>query len=265
MYFILTSLELGIKQAIAEGICTREELFITTKLWNDFHKAEDVEPHCRDSLEQLGLDYVDLFLMHFPLATGAKGIPMNPSIKETWQAMEALVDKGLTKSIGVSNFSWRKLESMKEYAKYFPVVNQVELHPYLRQDELIAKCKAMGTHVTAYSPLGSPDSALEFNHKGETVLQNEVIQAVAKEVERSPAAVCIKWALQRGTSVVPKSTNPDRIRDNLDNIAWELTPEQFDQVNSLEPQKRMLDFAFWLEPEEGPYKTLDDIWEAGII
>jgi diketogulonate reductase-like aldo/keto reductase len=189
---------------------------------------------------------------------------MKPSFKETYQAMEDLVDKGLVKSIGVSNFSVKKLESMKSYARYFPVVNQVELHPYLRQDDLVEKCKAMGTHVTAYSPLGSPDSAATFGHKGETVLQNAVIKKVAQEVGRSTAAVCIKWALQRGTSVIPKSVNPERIADNFNNIEWELSPEQFARVNSLEPQKRMLDFAFWLEPETGPYRTLEDIWEAGV-
>ena len=133
----------AILQAITEGIVIRSDLFITSKLWNTFHKKEDIEPSIRGSLQRLGLDYVDLYLIHWPV-TGVEGAELNPTTQETWCEMEQLVALGLTKSIGVSNWSISKLCAMKEYAKIFPSVNQVEVHPMWRQDELIAACDDMG-------------------------------------------------------------------------------------------------------------------------
>lgn len=249
----------AIAESIAAGKITRSDLFITTKLWNNFHADGDVEAHCRDSLTQLGLDYVDLYLIHWP-ATGVTGETLTPSIRETWLAMERLVSLGLTRTIGVSNFTAKKLRAMQEYATIFPAVNQVELHPRWRQDGLLAACAELGVHLTAYSPLGSPDSADMAKHNGASVMENPVVVSIAEAVGRSPAQVCIKWALQRGTSVIPKSTNPARQASNLDVEGWDLTPEQFAAVNSLDSQERMIAGLFVLSPE-GPYRTQAEFWD----
>ncbi len=142
-------------EAFATGNIEREDLFITGKLWNDSHAKEDVERVCRQSLIDLQLAYLDLYLIHWPCTNNEHEI-LTPSIQETWLAMEALVSKGLVRSIGVSNFSGKRLRAMKAYATIFPAVNQVELHPQWRQDGLLKDCAELGVHVTAYSPLGSP-------------------------------------------------------------------------------------------------------------
>jgi alcohol dehydrogenase (NADP+) len=251
----------ALSELFAEGIVTRKELWITSKLWNDFHKAADVPQACDKSLKDLQIEYLDLYLIHWPVATNCTGEKLSPSTEETWGAMEALKAAGKAKSIGVSNWSARKLRNMKAHAKVFPAVNQVELHPLNRQDALLAACAELGTHVTAYSPLGSPDSAAQIKHDGATVMENAVVQRVAAEVGKSAAQVLIRWAVQRGTSVLPKSVTPSRIESNFDVIgAWALSDSQMAELSAIEPQKRMLHGQFWCSPK-GPYKTIADLWD----
>jgi diketogulonate reductase-like aldo/keto reductase len=249
----------AISEVIFQGLVKREDLWITSKLWNDFHNAKSVEPHCVDSLNQLKLDYLDLYLMHWPV-TGIENEVLKPSVEETWVEMEKLVQKGLVKSIGVSNFSAKKLEDIKRYATIFPAVNQVELHPLLRQNGLLSACAKLGVHVTAYSPLGSSDSETIFSHNGASLLSHETIVEVAKEVGKSTAQVCIRWALQRGTSVIPKSSKSERIVENFDVTSWNLSEEQFAKISTIEPQTRLLSGTFFLN-QNGPYKTVSDLWD----
>ncbi len=192
--------------------------------------------------------------------TGRAGAELEPSVAETWGAMEALREAGAARSIGVSNWSARKLLAMREHATVFPAVNQVELHPVHRQDALLAACAELGTHVTAYSPLGSPDSASMIKHDGASVMEHPAVARVAEAVGRTPAQVLIRWAVQRGTSVVPKSVTPARIDANFAVFDWELSDEQMAELSSIEPQARMLHGEFWLKPD-GPYKTLADLWD----
>ena len=248
----------GIQKAISEGIVTRGDLFVTTKLWNDKHKREDVEPHLRDSLKQLKLDYVDLYLIHWPV-TDQVGETLTPTIEETWGGMEAIYEKGLAKAIGVSNFSISKLTAMKSYAKVFPMANQVELHPYCRQDDLVAECKKLGVALTAYCPLGSPDSAIMFNKESIKLLEHPVVTAVAKETGRTAGQVLIRWAVQRGTIVIPKSVTPSRIVQNLDVYSFDLTSEQMANLSSISEQKRACDGSFWVNPA-GPYRSMEELW-----
>lgn len=248
----------GIAKAISEKLVTREELFVTTKLWNSFHKKEDVEPHLRDSLKQLNLDYVDLYLIHWPV-TGETGETLTPSTEETWGAMEDMLALGLTKAIGVSNFSISKLSAMKAYAKTFPMVNQVELHPHCRQNELVAACKEMNVVLTGYSPLGSPDSAVMFNRESVNVLNNPLVLRIAEETGRTAGQVLIRWGVQRGTTVVPKSVTPSRIEQNLDVFSFALTDDQMQALSSIDNQKRACDGSFWCNPN-GPYRTMEELW-----
>ena len=216
---------------------------------------------CEKTLKDLQLEYLDLYLIHWPVVTNCTGDSLDPSIEETWGAMEALKAGGKVKSIGVSNWSAKKLRMMKAHAATFPAVNQVELHPLNRQDALLAACAELGTHLTAYSPLGSPDSAEMIKHEGKSVMEHPVVQRVAAACGKTPAQVLIRWAMQRRTSVLPKSVTPERIESNLDTIgAWELSAEQMSELSAIEPQCRMLHGQFWCNPK-GPYKTVADLWD----
>ena len=149
---------------------------------------------------------------------------------------------------------------MRSYAKVFPAVNQVELHPLWRQEDLLRECAKLGTHLTAYSPLGSPDSATMIMHVGATVMEATEVQRIAAAVGKSPAQVLIRWAVQRGTSVVPKSVTPSRIEANLDVLSWALDDTQMAEISAMEPQVRLLHGQFLCNPD-GPYKTTADLWD----
>lgn len=143
-------------------------------------------------------------------------------------------------------------------------MNQVELHPRLRQDALLASCTALGTHLTAYSPLGSPDSAEHIKHAGASVMTEPTVKRIAAELGKTPAQVCIRWAIQRGTSAVPKSVTPMRIEANFYVFNWELSAEHMAALNAIEPQERMLHGRFWVR-DDGPYKTIGEFWDDDSV
>lgn len=252
----------GIKAAITSGVCKREDLWVTSKLWNTYHKKEHVEAACRKSLTDLGLDYLDLYLIHFPISL--KFVPFetryppewvhDPSAKEpkmelecvpiteTWGAMEKLVEAGLVKNIGVSNFRAALLMELLKTATIKPQVNQVEIHPFLVEEQLVDYCKRVGVAVTAFSPLGAGSYvSLGMAAKTETVLENEVVLAIAKRLHKSPAQVVLRWAIQRGISVVPKSTNAGRLRENLALFDFELSEDDMSSIRGLHRGRRYND------------------------
>eukprot|EP01032_Pedospumella_encystans_P021319 gene21319-24188_t len=237
----------GIAMAIKEGIVKREDVWVTSKLWYTSHATADVEPELRDTLKQLQLSYLDLYLIHWP-ATSTEAPIVTPSYTETWAAMEAVLAKGLVRNIGVCNMTVRKLKLMHTFAMVKPA------------DELLEYCKSEDIHFTAYSPLGSSDSCAKYQHTGSCLLVHDTVRRVAEETGKTPAQVLIRWALQRGTSVIPKSANPERIRENFQVWDWELTAEQFHALNTLEPQTRMLRAEFLLKPG-GPFKTAAEFWD----
>jgi alcohol dehydrogenase (NADP+) len=216
----------AIGAAIAAGEVKREELWITSKLWCNAHGRDNVEPALRRTLADLGLEWLDLYLIHWPVpikpgvAFPASGSDLLPAeqvpLADTWAGMEAAQETGLTRHIGVSNFSSRKLHDLIAHCRIRPKVNQVERHPLLQQSGLLADCTAAGVHVTAYSPLGSGDRPAALKAADEPVLlENPVIGAIAAEHGCSPAQVLIAWHLQSGISTLPKSVNPSRLRENL--------------------------------------------------
>lgn len=252
----------GISAALQAGMCTRDELWVTSKLWNTYHAAEHVRPACERSLKDLQLDYLDLYLIHFPIAQ--KFVPFEERyppewffdpdadsprveevgvpIRETWEAMQELVDAGLVKNIGVCNFGTSLLRDLLSWADIPPAVLQVELHPYLVQEKLVRYCHDQTVAVTAFSPLGAQSYfSLGMADPAESVLQNPVVRSIASDVGRTAAQVVLRWGVQRGTSVIPKSVNPGRMRENLALFDFELSEEQMQQISGLDQHRRFND------------------------
>lgn len=256
--------------AITEGDVTRDALFVTSKLWNDAHHEADVRPALEKTLADLQFDYLDLYLMHWPVALRPGAFfPQSPDdllsldevpLIETWRALEACQQAGLARHIGVSNFSARKIEALADQAEIPIAANQVEMHPYLAQDDLVARCAARGVHVTAYSPLGSPDRPDVLKKSGDPdLLAHPDIGTIAVKHDVSPAQVLLAWAVQRGTSVIPKSVNAERMAQNLAAASLPLDKADMAAIAGLDAGYRYIDGAFWA-PEGSPY-TLSDLWD----
>ena len=239
------------------------------KTLNCFHLAEDVEPAIKESLEALKLDYLDLYLIHWPIAhrPGVKFSPDNSGfapiedypIANTWQAMERLVEMGLTKHIGVSNFNVVKLKDLIDKCNIVPEMNQVESHPLLAQNELFNFCSDHGILYTAYSPLGSRDRAEALKGQDEPdMFENAVLKGIAEKHSVDPAQILIKWAERRGTAVIPKSVNPARLKAHLDSANIPLSKQDMEAINALDKGYRFLNGKFW--EREGGYYTADGLW-----
>jgi alcohol dehydrogenase (NADP+) len=259
----------ALTDAFQAGDAKREDMWITSKLWNDSHTPEHVRPALETSLKKLQLDYLDLYLIHWPVAL-RHGIelPRGPEdflplsevpLESTWEAMLNVSEQGLARQVGVSNFSKRMIEQVSVATGHTPAVNQVELHPYLQQDALIAACKALGVAVTAYSPLGSPDSAAMMGRHDDVLLtQHPTIVEIADAHQATPGQVLIVWAIARGTSVIPKSVNPGRIAENWGARELALTPADMTAIAALDRHQRMVDGSFWFLGETYSPQTLWD-------
>nr|WP_320010752.1 aldo/keto reductase [uncultured Desulfobulbus sp.] len=256
-------------EIVQAGTIKREELWITSKLWNNAHAPELVEPALRQTLTDLQLDYLNLFLIHWPVAFAPgvlfaqkpeEFIPLaDLPILDTWRALESCVDKGLVRNIGVCNFSQDKLIALCDQARVQPAMNQIELHPYLQQQTMLDLCNKRGILLTGYSPLGSGDRPKTLKKQEEpTLLDNPTITQIAKQQAITPAQVLLAWGLTRGTVVIPKSTNPARIRENLAAAEIRLAPESMEAITSLDLGFRYVDGAFFCG-KGSPY-SLDFLW-----
>jgi len=254
----------GISRALSEGICKRDELWVTSKLWNTYHKKEHVRPACQRILSDLGLDYLDLLLIHFPVslkyvpfeesypadwATDKGGEIVPVPLSETWAALESLVDDGLVKNIGVSNFSCQLVQDLVSYCRIRPIVNQVELHPYLQQANMIQLCKSLDILVTAYSPFGSKSYVPLGKVENEPEpLQDPVIGSIAEAHKITPAQVILKWVTQLGDNVgvLCKSSFSERIKLNFDIFSFQLSHAEMRKMAELNKNKRFNDPKFYL-------------------
>jgi len=238
-------------------------LFITSKLLENYHHPDHVKPHLKKTLLDLKLDYLDLYLIHWPVATTY--VPYNQNkrgwdanydpwdgvklenipIEKTWKAMEELQKEGLVKSIGVSNFTVALLHDMLSYATIKPVVNQVEMHPYLQQPQLLSYCNRVGIQVQAYSALGTSDSK---QPEEPSILADPTINKIATQYKKTAAQVCIQWGIQRGTCVIAKSVNSNRLLENLNACDFHLSDEDMKTMQTLDRNYR------FLRPEDWSWK-----------
>ncbi len=260
----------ALSELLTQGVVKREELFITSKLWNNAHKAGDVIPALKKTLLDLNLEYLDLYLIHWPVCfepnvifpetkDGYVSLEELPII-ETYTAMEEAVNLGLVKSLGVSNFSAKKIKDLVEKAKIKPVMNQVEMHPYLNQAKLLEICNDLNVAVTCYSPLGSsgrPDGMLADNEP--SLLNNELIKKLSLKYEKSKAQILLSWALSRGTIVIPKTVTPSRAIENFQSQDLELEAGDIKLIDQLDCHFRYVNGSFFT-PEGGAY-TLSNLWD----
>jgi D-xylose reductase len=253
---------LGIARAIDEGLVTREDLWITSKLWNTYHNPEHVEPAIRRTLSDLGVDHLDLYLIHFPIAL--RFVPFeeryppewlvdpdaSPArmefedvpIVSTWTAMEALVRAGLTRNIGVCNMTTGFLMDLLTSTTIPPAVLQVEMHPYLTQERLVRFAAQHDIAVTAFSPLGAGSYvSLGMAEASQSALEHPVVREIAERTTATPAQVVLAWAIQRGTNPIVKSSSADRLRENLGAEGLTLSEDDMAAISGLNQNLRFND------------------------
>lgn len=258
----------ALAEVFSEGEILREDVFITSKLWNNAHGEGQVRPALEDSLKKLGLDYLDLYLIHWPVAfRHTVDSPKKPDdylspeeapICETWKQMEKAKKNGLAKHIGVSNFSEKKLRDLISKVSEKPEMNQVELHPLLQQRALLDFCKKEDILVTAYSPLGSGDRSLAMKGANEpNMMDLQILKDIAKERNATVPQILIAWHGHRGCAAIPKSTSKEHIISNFQGAAVSLSDTDMEKIEKLDRHYRYITGKFFEEPSKG-YKNMYD-------
>ncbi|MDP3517932.1 MAG: aldo/keto reductase [Pseudohongiella sp.] len=269
----------GIRRALADGLCTRQDLWITSKLWNSFHHPQHVREACEKSMSDLGVDYLDLYLVHFPISL--KYVPIaeryppewifdpkaqSPTMEvepvrlsDTWRGMEGLVQAGLVRNIGVCNYNSALLHDLMVYAVIKPAMLQIESHPYLTQERLIRLAQSYDIAVTAFSPLGAGSYIeLSMANDQDSVLNEPVVREIAKRVQRTPAQVVLRWGVQRGTSVIPKTSRIERLPENLSVFDFVLSSDDMAAITGLNRNRRFNDPGVFCELAFGKFYPIYD-------
>ncbi|MCL7027039.1 hypothetical protein MKW94_006692 [Papaver nudicaule] len=264
------SLGEAIAEAIQLGLIkSRDELFITSKLWPSDAHPDRVIPALQNSLRNLKVEYLNLYLVHWPVsANPAAGLvfplPKDALLamdyKSVWAAMEECQKLGLTKSIGVCNFSCKKLQTILDTANIPPVVNQVEMNPVWQNLKLRDFCKANSIILTAYSPLGAKGTPWGSN----AVHEERVLHEIAESKGKTHAQVCLRWVYEQGVSLLVKSFNEQRMKENTLIFQWELTEDELEKISKI-PQKRGLPGDIFVsELEAAPFKTVEELWDGEV-
>ena len=261
----------ALAELFAQGI-RRDELWITSKLWNDKHAEGDVIPSCRQSLADLRLDSLDMYLVHWPFpnfhppgcSVESRSPDARPYIHEnfmrTWRQMERLVDMGLVRHIGTSNMTIPKLKLLLRDARIRPAVNEMELHPHFQQPELFEFVRANGIEPIGYSPIGSPARPERDRTPEDTVdVEDPVIVRIAERIRVHPAVVCVKWAVQRGQTPIPFSTKPANFVANLRGVVSEpLTADEMQAIAGIDRNCRLIKGQVFLWKAD---QTWEDLWD----
>lgn len=269
----------GLKRALGAGPCSRDDLWITSKLWNTYHHPDHVRAACERNLSDLGLDELDLYLIHFPITLAY--VPFeeryppgwffdpaaaNPAMKtvrvpiaDTWGAMEGLVEAGLVKRIGICNFGTALIRDLQSYARIQPSVLQVEMHPYLTQQQLLRFCQEENITVTAFSPFGA-SSYVPLNMAGEneSVLDDPAVITIAEALGKTPGQIVLRWAVQRGTVTIPKTQTVAHLKDNIEIFDFALSDAAMTRIDQLDRNRRFNDPA---EFGEAAFNTFYPIFD----
>ncbi|XP_047141833.1 aldo-keto reductase family 1 member B1 isoform X1 [Hydra vulgaris] len=248
----------------SSGEYNRKDIFITSKAW--VSEFKNIEGACKKTLSDLQLEYLDLYLLHLPFETeNGVNIGYNAErIQKAWESMEDLVAKGLVKSVGVSNFTILKLEELLKHSpKLVPACNQVEAHPYLPQKRLHAYCKEKGISIMAYTSLGNVNRPSMFKYTCEdpVLLEDPVVKKVAERNNATVAQVLLAWALATGFGVIPKSVREERIKENLDTLKVNLSPEDLQEINGITIRHRYLDQNWALTPGQ----KVEELWDGEML
>jgi len=267
----------GIRRAIEEGICTREDLYVTTKLWNTYHDPNHVPLAMDKSLKDLGLDYVDEYLIHFPISMeyvpfdkkyppewsnlDGKMVVVPNDINKTWRAMESLVEARKARHIGLSNFNCQHIRQVLSTAKIRPSSLQIECHPHLSQDKLIRFAREEGMRVSVFSPMGATSYiSLDMATKSDVLFDNPIIKSIAEKHNKSSAQIMLRWAVQRNTIPISKSSSATRMKENRNLLDFYLHKEDMDAISSLNKNCRYNDPGVFCEQAFG---TFCPIYEWG--
>ncbi|XP_074318969.1 non-functional NADPH-dependent codeinone reductase 2 [Silene latifolia] len=255
----------ALMEAINDGMVNRDELFVTSKLWSSDH--HDPVAALQQSLRKMGMEYLDLYMVHWPVrfkSCAEYPVPNEEDFEEldmksTWVNMEKCLELGLCKAIGVSNFSTKKLQNLLDFASIPPSVNQIEMHPMWKQNKLRKFCMEHNIHISAYMPLGGPG-----NIWGSTsVIQDPIIQSIAQKYQVTSAQVALRWGMQKGASVIVKSFNENRMKENFG--ALEIKLDDHDMINIEKMvERKIMRGDHLVNKTTSPYKTVEDLWDNEI-